>query len=163
VRIRWLALPLVLVALLAGCGDDESDSDNGGGGGGKPAETTAQDEQAGPPVGDKGGRAAADAFVACFKEPGFEPLRGPSVRQPAEVVAEEKGYEVEGLLMSSDGGVNSIFAQFFESEADRVEATKKLGLKFGSADVPVPRWSPSSRSRCATRWATRSSAAWADA
>ena len=40
--------------------------------------------------------------------------------------------------MSSDGGVNSFFIQFFDSEAEREEATRKLDLNFGSADVPQP-------------------------
>jgi hypothetical protein len=129
-----IALTLALVALAAGCGGDE-DSDEPS----SPATATTQAttaESAGPPVGNRGGRAAADAFVACFKEPGFRPIRNASVRQPAEVIAEERGYDVEGLLMTSGGGVNSFFVQFFDSEDDREEATETLDLKFGSADVP---------------------------
>ena len=110
-RIGSVVLVLLLV-LAAGCGGG-SDDDSGGG---KPAGTTPA-AQSGPPVGDKGGREAADAFATCFKEPGFRAIRDASARQPAEVVAEAKGYQVEGMLMSSDGGVNSFFIQFFDSEA----------------------------------------------
>ena len=129
-RHARLALPLTVIALVAGCGG-EDDSDEKA-----PSPEPATQTGGGPPVGDRGGRAAADAFVACFKEPGFSPIRDASARQPAEIIAEERGYDVEGMLMSSGGGVNSFFIQFFDSEDDREEATETLDLKFGSADVP---------------------------
>ena len=132
-------LALASLVLAAGCGGDD-DEDN-------PSQptTTGRTEQpqtgdgdggSGEPVGGRGGKEAADAFVACFKEPGFEAIRGPSARQPGAIVANEKGYETESLLMSSDGGVNSFFMTFFESEADREKAVEALDLDFGSADVP---------------------------
>jgi hypothetical protein len=120
---------------VAGCGDDDEPAEKAPS---RAPASGATDAGGGPPVGDRGGRAAADAFVACFKEPGFSAIRDASARQPAEVIAEEKGYEVEGMLMSSGGGVNSFFIQFFESEAEREKATETLDLKFGSADVPEP-------------------------
>lgn len=142
-----VAAPLIVLALVAGCGGDDEDS-----GDTKSTPDAPQQTSAGPPVGDRGGRAAADAFVACFKEPGYRAIRDATARQPAEIIAEEKGYQVEGMLMTSgSGAVNSFFIQFFESEADREEATRKLGLKFGSADVPEPL----ERGSAAVTWVTK--------
>ena len=145
------ALAVALLALaVPGCGDDSDDSDESS------APTSTKTEQkteaAGPPVGDRGGKAAADAFIACFKEPGYRPIRGPTTRQPAEIIAEEKGYAVEGMLMTEgSGALNSFFIQFFESAALREKATRALDLKFGSADVPEPL----EKGSAAVTWVTR--------
>ena len=154
--MRSTALLLAVLALaVAGCGDD-SDNDPKSGSGTtsatepKPEPTTT--EAAGPPVGDRGGKAAADAFVACFKEPGYTPIRNATARQPAEIVAEDKGYEVEGMLMNPESGaLNAFFIQFFESEAEREKATRELDLEFGSADVPEPL----ERGSAAVTWVTK--------
>lgn len=142
-----LALTLLLALALAGCGGDDDSGEKGPGA----PQQGATTESGGAPVGDKGGRAAADAFVACFKEPGFRPIRDASARQPAEVIAEEKGYEVEGMLMAKGTGVHSFFIQFFDSEADREKATRELDLQFGSADVPEPL----ERGSAAVTWVTK--------
>jgi hypothetical protein len=146
VRFAPLALALialVLAAVAAGCGSDDSDDSSSDSGTTTSTSTSEQpttsDEAAGPPAGDKGGKEGADAFVACFKEPGYTPIRNATARQPAEIIAEEKGYEVEGRLMNPDDGVvKSFFIQFFESEAEREKATRELDLEFGSTDVPEP-------------------------
>ena len=137
---RGIALAgLATLLLLAGCGGDDDGGEKAGTSG-QPGQTQPQGTQGGPagePVGDRGGKEAADAFKACFKEPGYTITNNPSPSPPGALLAQSEGYEVTSLLVNSEKGVvYGMFVNFFASATEREEATKKLKLDFGSADVP---------------------------
>jgi hypothetical protein len=123
---------LAALLLAAGCGGDDGDDEDGG--------TQAQRTETGgrgEPAGGRAGREAAEAFVTCFDEAGFEaiPLR---LRQdPAAFLAKRKGYDVASLLLNPEKPFEGGYARFFASEAKRKEATREPDLNFGSADVPA--------------------------
>jgi hypothetical protein len=128
---------LATLMLAAGCGGDGGDDENGG----TPAQRTeTQGTETGgreEPVGGRGGRGAAEAFVTCFDKAGFEamPLRG--TQDPTAFVAKRKGYDVTSFLLNPEKPFEGGYARFFASEAKRKEATREPDLNFGSADVPA--------------------------
>jgi hypothetical protein len=131
---RPIALACVLLALplAAGCG---SDDDDGSGGAEAPKDTAAKQEQ--QPAAGEGG--AVGEFISCFDAPGYEAKRQRTTLGVSATLAEAKGYDVTSVLLESDeGAFKSSFVQFFKSEAELKEATRKLDLDFGSADVPEP-------------------------
>jgi hypothetical protein len=129
---RETAAALLVAALLAsGCGGDDGDDE---GGGNETRRTETQEPRAGgrgEPVGDR------EAAVACFGQAGYKAKStSPSLQAG---IAKDKGYEVATVYLEPEKGVLfGIFVNFFASEAKRKEATRKLDLNFGSADVPDP-------------------------
>jgi hypothetical protein len=128
---------IVVTALLtpAGCGGDK---DEGGDSGAKEEKAqTTESKATGDPVGNLGGRQAADAFVACFDEDGYKEQILPDPFGVSAGLASAKGYDVTSVLLNSDkGALYGTAVSFFESEAKLKEAKRKLNLDFGTADVP---------------------------
>jgi hypothetical protein len=132
------ALALAVLVFAAGCGGDDGD-DEGGAPEPQRTETREAGGGGGEPVGDRGGREAAEAFVACFDESGYidEVLPPSSTSDPNEVIARSEGYDVASVFIrSEEGAFKSAWVTFFASEAKREEAVRELDLNFGSAEVP---------------------------
>ena len=115
-RMRLATMTLVLtVAALAGCG---------GGDGGESKKAL-------------GGAAAADAFIGCFKRPGYEAKR-PKPREESlfALQANRRGFKNVPVNVAVPGSVAaSAFLAFFESEERAKEAMKALAVT-AVGDVP---------------------------
>ena len=133
---RLLALPAIAALLaLAACGGDGDDSGDKGSSSG--SKTQASKEPAGGSVGDKGGRQAAEAFRACFQLDGYKEETPPTTIGIAPTLAKTKGYDVAQVFLNAQkGALYTTVVTFFDSEAKKDEAKRKLKLDFGSADVP---------------------------
>ena len=113
--------------LVAGCGDD-SGSGGGlyGGGGGK-----------------SGGDAGAQAFIDCFKAPGYAAVR-PKPRQESlfAFTAKQKGFPNTPVNVTEPKAVSAgVFLVFFENEDKASEALKELGGT-SLGDVPPQKRGP---------------------
>jgi hypothetical protein len=129
-------IPILALLMLAGCGGDDDQKDTSG----KTEERKTEpltSEGTGKPVGARGGRQGAKAFVDCFAEDGYKEKL---LSQPSgtALVASTQGYKVATVFLESDkGAFYSLFVNFFESEGKLQEAKRKIKeLKFGTADVP---------------------------
>jgi hypothetical protein len=121
-------LAVTALAALAGCGGDDDDKGSRG---------KANTQTAAEPVGDQGGSQAAEAFRDCFKLDGYKAQAPPTPINIAPTLAKAKGYEISQVFLNADkGALYTATVTFFESEAKKDEAKKKLKLDFGSADVP---------------------------
>jgi hypothetical protein len=89
-------------------------------------------------VGDRGGREAAQAFRDCFDLNGYTTKILPAPTGSAAIAAKASGYDVTPVFLNAEkkGVLYSTTVTFFESEAKKDEAKRKLKLDFGSADVP---------------------------
>ena len=66
-----------------------------------------------------------------------EALHASQTGAPAEVIAREEGYGTATVFIHSEqSAAFGAWVTFFESEAKREKAMRKLDLKFGSAEVP---------------------------
>jgi hypothetical protein len=134
---RSAVAALAVLLLFGGCGGDDGD-DEGGAAEGQRTETQgAQTGGQGEPVGERGGREAAKAFIACLDEAGYKAVSLRLRQDPSAFLADSKGYEVASVLVNPDKPLEGAYARFFASEPKRKEATREPDLKFGTADVPA--------------------------
>jgi hypothetical protein len=136
VPARLLALlAITAVVALASCGGDGDDGGDKGSSG--ETKTQASSGPAGAPVADKGGRQAAAAFRACFQLDGYKAQVPRTPIGIAPSAAKANGYDVSQVFLNADkGALYTTTVSFFDSEAKKDEAKRKLKLDFGSADVP---------------------------
>jgi len=120
---RAFVAGLVSVALLAGCGGDD-----GGDGA----------------LSQKGGAEGADAFVACFKAPGYKAAKpAPQQESLFALTANKRGFPNTPVNISESGNTiaASVFLAFFESEEKAKQALDELG-RTSIGDVPPQQRGP---------------------
>jgi hypothetical protein len=120
---------LCLAALFAGCGSD-SDSDSSGSDSGsgsvptQPATVTSA--------------SAANEFISCFKQPGFEAVHPDAGNESLFAVSAKKnGYAVSPVNIAKDepGAIGDAYLVFFDNPEAAAKALEELGTT-GTGDVP---------------------------
>jgi hypothetical protein len=112
----------MFVLLVAGCGGDDGGGGSGGGGGSE----------------KPGGAEGAQAFIDCFKAPGYDAAKPKPMQESLFAnTAKREGFPVTPVNVNESGNdiSASVFLVFFETEDKATEALDKLG-RTSLGDVP---------------------------
>ena len=126
-RGGFLVVALACTALVAtGCGSSDSDGDGDGGRGGEPS-------------GDEG----AQAFISCFKAPGYEAAKPPAGQESLFALeAKRKGFANTPVNVVQGKEITAaVFVVFFESEDKAKQALDEIG-RTTVGDVPPQQRGP---------------------
>jgi hypothetical protein len=129
-----LCTALLSLVLVAGCGGDD---DGGGGGGG------AYGGGGGQATAKPGGDEGAQAFIDCFKAPGYDAVR-PKPREESlfALQAKNKGFANTPVNVTEPKAISAgAFLVFFEDEGKAKQALDEVGAT-SVGDVPPQQRGP---------------------